>query len=132
MQIKFEHIQFTEIEYKVKTFEKNVTHQLETTLSIGSRFSEDSPYGFAIVFNFALQNKSKEFKLKIKAIAHFSTIETIDEAFKQSPFIDINAPAIAFPYVRTFISNLTLNSGFDAIVLPAFNFVQMAEENKNK
>ncbi len=77
-----------------------------------------------------MQSKSKKFKLKIKAVAHFSTIDAIDDGFKQSPFIRINAPAIAFPYIRTFISNLTLNSGFDAIILPTFNFIQMAEENK--
>ncbi len=50
MQIKFEHIQFTEIEYKVNTFEKNVTHQLETELGFSPAFPDDSPNNFAITF----------------------------------------------------------------------------------
>ena len=41
-----------------------------------------------------------------------------------------NAPAIAFPYVRVFISNITLNAGYNPIVLPSFNFIKLAEENK--
>ena len=36
------------------------------------------------------------------------------------PFIDINAPAIMFPYVRAFLSTLTANlgAGFPPIILP--------------
>lgn len=132
MQIRFNHIQFTDIDYKVKTFEKEITHKLETSLSVGSSFSDDNENIFNIIFNIMLQSKSKEFKLKLKAIAHFSTPDLIDDNFKNSPFIEVNAPAIAFPYVRSFISNLTLNSGFDPIILPSFNFVQIAEDNRKK
>jgi preprotein translocase subunit SecB len=128
MQIRFSHIQFTELNYKVATFDKEVTHELDTSLVIGNIFSDDEKRDFAIVFDFALQNSSEIFKLTLKAIAHFSTQSDIDEDFKNSAFVNINAPAIAFPYVRTFISNLTLNSGYDPIVLPAFNFLQLAEE----
>jgi preprotein translocase subunit SecB len=130
MQIRFDHIQFTEIDYKVKTFDRSITHQLETSLNIGSVFPEDNPNTFGIIFHFSLQSKSKKFKLKLMATAHFATSDVIDDIFKKSPFIEVNAPAIAFPYIRTFISNLTLNSGFDPIILPAFNFVQIAEDNR--
>ena len=129
MQIRFSHIQFTELNYKVATFDKEVTHELDTSLVIGNMFS-DYKRDFAIVFDFTLQNNSEKFKLELKAIAHFSTQSDIDEDFKNSAFVNINAPAIAFPYVRTFISNLTLNSGYDPIVLPAFNFLQLAEEKE--
>ena len=127
MQIKFNHIQFTQIEYKANTYDKSITNELETSLGIKSMFSDEKKNDFAISFDLLLKNKSKEFKLKLTAIAHFSTSDEIDSDFRQSPFIEVNAPAIAFPYVRTFISNLTLNSGYDPIVLPAFNFVQLAE-----
>lgn len=131
MQIKFNDIQFTELDYKVETFDKDITHELETSLSIVSMFSDDKK-SFAIAFNITLQSKSQKFKLKLKSIAHFSTQNDIDDEFKNSLFVDANAPAIAFPYVRTFISNLTLNSGYDPIVLPSFNFLQLAEEKNNK
>lgn len=131
MQIKFNDIQFTELDYKVETFDKDITHELETSLSIVSMFSDDKK-SFAIAFNITLQSKSQKFKLKLKSIAHFSTQNDIDDDFKNSLFVDANAPAIAFPYVRTFISNLTLNSGYDPIVLPSFNFLQLAEEKNNK
>lgn len=134
MQIKFEQIQFTELEYKVASYEKNVTNheETETSLTLGKMFSDENKKKFAIIFDFLLKNKSEDFLLKLKAIAHFSCQEDIDEKFKESPFFNINAPAIAFPYVRTFISNLTLNSGYNPIVLPAINFVQLAEKKAEK
>ena len=130
MQIRFNHIQFTDIEYKVNTFDKEVTHELETSLGVESMFSDENKNDFVISFTIKLNSKSEDFKLILNAIAHFSTSEEIDEAFRNSPFIEVNAPAIAFPYVRTFISNLTLNSGYDPIVLPSFNFVELAEEKR--
>lgn len=130
MQIRFNHIQFTEIDYKVDSFEKEITHELKTSLSIASLFSDDDKNDFAVVFEMQLESESGKFKLKLKAIAHFSTPDEIDTDFRNSPFIEVNAPAIAFPFVRTFISNLTLNSGYDPIVLPSFNFMQLAAETK--
>lgn len=132
MQIKFEHIQFTEVEYKTSSFNKNITKELETNLGIGTLLSEKNKKTFAIEFDFSLENKTKKFLLKIKAIAHFATEEEIDETFANSHFVKVNAPAIAFPYVRTFISNLTLNSGYEPVILPAINFVRLAEENDSK
>jgi preprotein translocase subunit SecB len=128
MQIKFEHIQFVEVEYKVSSFDKNITKDLETSLGIGSLLSDKNKKTFIIKFDLSLENQTKNFFLKIKAIAHFSTQEEIDEIFANSHFVKVNAPAIAFPYVRAFISNLTLNSGYEPIVLLAINFVKLAEE----
>ena len=68
---------------------------------------------------------SNEFK--VKATAHFETSEKVSADFENSPFARINAPAIAFPYVRAFISNFTLNSGYNPVLLPSFNFVEMAK-----
>lgn len=60
----------------------------------------------------------------------FKIDEDISEEFKLSNFPKINAPAIAFPYLRAFVSNLTLQSGFEPIILPSINFVKLAEENE--
>ena len=38
-------------------------------------------------------------------------------------FTKINAPAIAYPYLRAYISNLTLQSNGDPVILPTINFV---------
>lgn len=131
MQIRFNHIQFTELDYKVNSHDKEITHELETTLGVFTLFSDDNRNGFAVQFDILMKSKSKKFKLKLKSIAHFSTPDEISNEERKSPFFEINAPAIAFPFVRAFISNLTLSSGYDPVVLPSFNFMQLADEKKN-
>lgn len=128
MQIRFKHIQFTEIECKVETLDKEITSNLKTTLKLDNSFSNAIKNEFFVSFYITLENTKKNFSLKLKAIAQFQTKDDIDEDFKKSPFIEINAPAIAFPYVRTFISNFTLNMGYNPIVLPTFNFVELAKD----
>ena len=60
----------------------------------------------------------------------FRLDEEITEEFKLSDFPKINAPAIAFPYLRALVSNITLQSGFDPVMLPSINFVKLAEERE--
>ena len=64
------------------------------------------------------------FDLKIEFVAIFGTSEAIDDSFKKSTFVKINSPAIAFPYLRSFISTLTLNAGLPPLILPAYNFTK--------
>ncbi len=130
-QIRLKHIQVTDLTLNVKTFNKEVTNNFKTSFGFGSGFTDESQTDFAIIFDIGLQNDDDDFILKIKATAHFETDNIIDEDFKNSSFVKVSAPAIAFPYLRTFISNLTLNSGYEAIMLPSFNFIKMSEEKEN-
>ena len=127
-QIKLDNIQFTEVDYKVKSFDPNVAHELGIHLDFEPMFKEGENKDFKIVFDIGLTTKLRDFKLKIKAIAKFSTNADIDLEFRNSLFISVNAPAIAFPFVRSFISNLTLSSGYDPVILPSFNFVKFSQE----
>lgn len=62
------------------------------------------------------------FKLNLQFVAVFGTEETIDEEFKSSEIVRINSLAIAFPFMRSFISTFTINSGIPSFILPAYNF----------
>ena len=132
MNIRLDNVQFTEINCKVTTFNKEVTksRKMETEMKVGTLFADPPQNGFAIVFQISLKEESEEFILILKAIAHYHTDSPIDEDFKKSDFLEISAPAIAYPYIRTFISNLTLNSGFDPIIMPTINFVKLAHDKR--
>ena len=68
----------------------------------------------------------------IEAFFNFEIVdEKITEDFKLSSFSKINAPAIAFPYLRAFVSNLTLQSGLEPVILPSINFVQLANNDSS-
>ncbi len=82
------------------------------------------------IIGFKIEINETMFSIALEMAFIFETDSKIDENFKDSSFLKINAPAIAFPYIRAYISNLTLQSGYDSIILPSINFVSLNEKNK--
>ena len=100
-------------------------------VSMNSNKTEDYAMALNIRDNeLYIDIKDEEFNILMEMVFLFELEEDVDEKFKQSDFLTINAPAIAFPYVRSYISNLTLQSGFSPIILPSVNFVKLAKKNK--
>lgn len=83
---------------------------------------------FIVLFDVTVHNTAL-FKLKLEYVAIFNASEEIDESFVCSDFARINAPAIAYPYLRSYVSFLCLNSGFEPAILPTINFVTFSKEN---
>lgn len=98
-------------------------------LSLGNFYPEDNNKAFGV--GLFIELKDNEFSLKVEMVFLFESDSIIDEEFKDSDFPKVNAPAIAFPYVRSFISNITLQSGFAPVILPSINFVEFAKKGSN-
>ncbi len=75
-------------------------------------------------------NHPADFILQVTYIAQFETSDPIPDNFENSFFININAPAIAFPYLRSFVSTFTLNAGYQPIILPTINFMETPKGKK--
>jgi preprotein translocase subunit SecB len=84
---------------------------------------------FYIIFDIKIEHP-KDFKLSAKYVSVFKTSEKIDAEFKNSEFTTINAPAIAFPFLRSFVATITLNSGFTPAILPSINFIDFRNQKK--
>jgi len=100
------------------------------TLSLGNSFSESSKKEFSIAFQIVIDDI--DFDLSLEMVFFFKLDSDVTEEFKTSKFISINAPAIAFPFVRSYISNLTLQSGLSTIILPSVNFVEFSKLKKHQ
>jgi preprotein translocase subunit SecB len=85
---------------------------------------------FAVIFRIDLTHHS-DFRLQMDYLAWFEATGKVLPDFLESPFVQINAPAIAFPYLRSFVTLLTLNSGFTPAILPTVNFLKIAEGKKS-
>ena len=110
-----------------RTKRDNDSFELES----GNFFSDDEENNtFGVAFKLNINDRS--FDLIIEAFFNFEIVdEKITEDFKLSSFPKINAPAIAFPYLRAFVSNLTLQSGLEPVILPSINFVQLANNDSS-
>lgn len=95
-------------------------------LKTSQSFPEDDKKVFNLFFE--VEIKDTDFDMSIEMVAVFGLDEDITEEFKVSDFPKINAPAIAFPYLRALISNITLQSGFRPVMLPSINFVEFAKQ----
>ncbi|MCQ2096789.1 MAG: protein-export chaperone SecB [Fibrobacter sp.] len=96
-------------------------------LDIKSAFEERKFYT-----NFVLTLDNREYDMEIEVVFTFVVNEgTIDEDFRKSSFPRVNAPAIAYPYLRSMVSNITLQSGFEPAILPTINFSALDKEKQD-
>lgn len=66
--------------------------------------------------------------LELEYQSRFDVDGVVNEEFKAGNFAFVNAPAIAYPFLRAFISNLALNAGYSPVMLPSINFVAMKDK----
>ena len=108
---------------------------IDLSLSKPDEFSVDfKPSGefneenntFELLFQFDAKsiNEEKPF-IQIECIALFKFSEhlTFDEI---PPYFYVNCIAIIFPYLRAFVSTVTLQSNMPPIVLPTMNLTELA------
>ena len=97
----------------------------ELDLQVGQFYPEDKNNIFGVGFRISF--KQDGYALKAEMRFFFETDDSITDEFKNSPFPIINAPAIAFPYLRSFLSIITMQSGYPPVMLPSINFVEFAK-----
>jgi len=101
----------------------------DSSFQYEKHFSEDDKKSFAITFK--LKMKTPDCDLDIVYASFFLSDEEISEEDHDSKFYKVNAPAIGYPFLRAYVANLLMSSGFNAVMIPTINFVNLAEE-KNK
>lgn len=103
-------------------FDPELLKTIEVEVGVNTGFNETDPTHYTVNFDVSITNKQENIKLFVKAMGLFETNMLIDESFKTSGLVQLNSPAIAFPFVRSFVNTLTTNAGIRPIILPAFNF----------
>ncbi len=105
-----------------KSKSQNDSVEISVSISAKAFYPNESKNWFKIVQEIHLTCQDF-FHLSVVGVGSFELENDIDQNTKQS-FININAPAIMFPYMRSFISTLTSNIGnvTGAIVLPPHFF----------
>lgn len=79
---------------------------------------------FKLFLSVEIVNALKEQLIEIKTESTFQFSEDLSNL---TTFFTINAPAIIFPYIRSFVSSLTIQSGHKPIVLPTLNLSGLAQ-----
>ena len=102
--------------------DENALENLSIDIEFGIGFDQSSKNLYSTNFEININSDNDDFTLSISAIGIFKTIEEISDEFLKSNFVKVNSPAIAFPFIRSFINTITTNSGIPPLILPSFNF----------
>lgn len=97
----------------------------DLSLEVGQLYPDGEKNIFGIGFKVSFRQEG--FKVKAEMRFFFETDSVITDDFKNGPFPAINAPAIAFPYLRSFLSILTMQAGYAPVMIPSVNFVEFAK-----
>ncbi len=95
-------------------FEEKINFKIDAKLNIDN----DSENNFQIIMGLEMQANSY-FELNIVAVGYFEIKSDASKELRAN-FINVNAPAIMFPYVRSFVSTLTSNFGncISTLIIP--------------
>ncbi len=86
---------------------------------------------FNIIFNFRCEHREGIY-LRLQYQATFETNEALPQSLDGNKFIYINAPAIAYPFLRASVANIFLQSGYSPIMLPSINFQRLGNKKIEK
>ena len=85
---------------------------------------------FVLKLGIKVQDKNELFFIDAHTESTFSYDKTVDlNEYLEGLFI-LNAPAIVFPYLRAYITNITTQSGMTPIILPTLNLTNLGESLK--
>ena len=74
-----------------------------------------------------VKDDNNAFDIKLSALGTF-LYNKEDPESELGNFFYLNAPAIIFPYIRSFVASVTALSGLEAIHLPLINFPKVISE----
>lgn len=84
---------------------------------------------FKLLLDVNVTDENKSFEIKIKTLGVFEFKEK-QMGNKLDNYFLVNAPAIIFPYIRSYISTLTSLSGIKTINLPLMNLTSLIDKLK--
>lgn len=113
--------------------ERRLDQEAEVDMDVRPKvfYPEDNQQFFKIVIELSLVAKDY-FKLNLLAFGNFQFSKEVEDEIRRQ-FVNVNAPAIMFPYLRSFVSTFTSNLGnvTGNIVMPPQFFDGELEELQN-
>lgn len=111
--------------------EKKEPKNRKFNLDLENLLFQDSPKHFGKAFKVDLTFDSIEhdeiYDISVEYHVIFESSDNVNDQFLESDFSKISAPAIGFPYLRSFISTFSIQAGVPPIILPSINFVQFSK-----
>ena len=104
-------------------YEVGIQHQIQT--------NDENKNLFRTVFIININSKNNSFSLQIQALGIFEILGKVSSNVRDN-YLNISAPSIVYPYVRAYVSNITLQSGIKPITIPPMNFAVGSNDKESE
>ena len=135
-QIRLVAFKATKVEFWCNQNPQAIDLKPKFEIKLSDLLVRDKPTWFSKVFTISLTAPTgpipETVNFNIEYHTFFECTSPIDSVFLGSEFAKISAPAIGFPYVRAFISTISVQAGLPPIIIPSINFVQFNKEEEAK
>lgn len=108
---------------------KPIGENVRIGISPDGRLSDDKSL-FDLTLDVIVEDEEKNLVVEMTILGNFECFA--DDQVLLGSFMCINAPAILFPYIRSYVSNLTALSGTAPIILPTLNMEGVGNELRKK
>ena len=106
--------------------------QIPVNFSISSGYNYDyRKKTIEVLISISIDNDQMPFSLEMEFEGLFLLNKRTPKK-KAEPFAKINCPAILFPFLRECVADITRRAGFNPLLLPAINFLELVEKEKRE
>lgn len=119
----FSHYSFSKAELNLKNLPNNATFSLHFS-PVGRYEEKSGNFELILLFKAKVGNKNVV-QVECNSIFKFKEPVKLEDI---PPYFYPNSIAIVFPYIRSFVSTLTLQANVQPIVLPTMNLMGLQEE----
>lgn len=106
---------------------KNVGTEMEFRIEPNAQVANDK---MNLTLEVEVNDKEQNLMLNLRVVGFFRYDgEQVKEI---NQFLYLNGPAILFPYVRSYVSNITALSGLPPIIMPTLNMQPVGEYLRSK
>lgn len=129
----FKEIYLLESSFKRKAIVdfQNPKFKNRVNISVEHHVAEGNHLNITVSLDFSAgTSREKEILAKIKMTGVF--IRGDESVLTMEQFAKANGPAIMFPFLREHLASITTKAGINPVLLPAVNFIKLAEEDKIK
>ncbi|MFC2655253.1 MAG: protein-export chaperone SecB [Segatella salivae] len=122
---RFRFIEYLVRETSIKLTGKDIGEDVQFIIEPEGVFKKEDKK-FTLTLKVLIKDEEKNLELVMKMDGIFAY--EADDMQELVPFISMNAPAIMFPYIRAYISNITALGGMPPIILPTLNIEGVGKE----
>ena len=131
-KISFKGYKCTELFFKASEeyIDGKLPHDVNLNIDKKVKKSSLSNNDFELNLILEISSKDDDTNIRCSFLGYFCCDIEISKGFLETSFASINAPAILFPFIRAYVSTITINAGLNPIILPTINFAGVQENKK--